>query len=85
MAGQKLTSKYQTTIPKEVREHLGLSAGDSVLFVRKGDDFVIQRVKYTLHDFMGKFEKREGLPDDWDEIRKIARTEASKKKGLIRD
>lgn len=28
----KLTSKYQATIPKEIRESLKLNAGDSILF-----------------------------------------------------
>ena len=31
-ATSKLTQKYQTTIPKPIREILGLRQGDSVLF-----------------------------------------------------
>lgn len=85
MLGQKLTSKYQTTIPKEIREFLGLEAGDTVFFVRKGKDVVIQAVKHTLLDFKGVVKKPADLPDDYDEIRKIARERALKKKGLIRD
>lgn len=27
-----VTSKYQTTIPKKIREKLGISAGDTILF-----------------------------------------------------
>jgi AbrB family looped-hinge helix DNA binding protein len=33
MEAAKLTSKGQTTIPKRVREHLGLSPGDRVHFL----------------------------------------------------
>ena len=32
MSSSKITSKYQTTIPKEVRNILHLKAGDTVVF-----------------------------------------------------
>lgn len=37
----KLTSKYQTTIPKEIREALMLKAKDKVVFEIKDDKTVI--------------------------------------------
>jgi len=33
----RLTSKYQATIPRPVRERLGVGAGDSIAFVAEGD------------------------------------------------
>ncbi|MEO0834655.1 MAG: AbrB/MazE/SpoVT family DNA-binding domain-containing protein [Cyanobacteria bacterium J06642_3] len=41
----KLTTKYQATIPKEVRVKLDLKAGDHIMFVEKEGEIVIQKVK----------------------------------------
>ena len=38
-----LTSKGQTTIPKEVRDHLRLSSGDQIDFVIQADGSVVLR------------------------------------------
>ena len=39
-----LTSKSQTVIPKEVRQRMGLKAGDSVRYVVKGRKVEIEKV-----------------------------------------
>jgi len=39
----KITSKYQTTIPKKIRETLGLHAGDTVAFQVTETGMVILR------------------------------------------
>ena len=41
----KLTTKYQATIPKEVREKLGLKAGDRLMFVEKDGEMTIKKVE----------------------------------------
>ncbi|MFA4646806.1 AbrB/MazE/SpoVT family DNA-binding domain-containing protein [Pyrococcus kukulkanii] len=43
-----VTKKYQVTIPKEVREALGIRAGDEVVFVKTKEGYVIKR----LEDFV---------------------------------
>ncbi|AMM53692.1 AbrB/MazE/SpoVT family DNA-binding domain-containing protein [Pyrococcus kukulkanii] len=43
-----VTKKYQVTIPKEVREALGIKAGDEVVFVKTKEGYVIKR----LEDFV---------------------------------
>jgi AbrB family looped-hinge helix DNA binding protein len=43
-----LTSKGQTTIPKEVRDHLKLQSGDQIDFLIKEDGSVILRPA-TIH------------------------------------
>jgi antitoxin PrlF len=40
-----LTSKGQTTIPKEIRESLGLKAGDRMTFTLMPDRTVVMRIK----------------------------------------
>lgn len=39
----RLTSKFQATIPKEIREHLNLKKGDEVLYELLPDNTVVVR------------------------------------------
>ena len=43
MLVRKLTQKYQTTIPAEVRRLLGLEKGDSVVFEIEGDRVEVRK------------------------------------------
>lgn len=69
MVGNKVTAKGQTTIPKEIRDVLGLHPGDRVLFVRKGPDVVIQPLVSTLHELRGSVPPRR-RPEDFDRVRR---------------
>ena len=40
-----LTSKGQTTIPKEIRDSLGMKVGDRITFTLMPDNTVVMRVK----------------------------------------
>ena len=44
MITAKLTSKGQITIPRKVREKLGISPGEEILFSESGDTFAIRKV-----------------------------------------
>ena len=44
-AESTLTSKGQTTIPKEIRERLGMKAGDRMTFTLLPEGVVLLRVK----------------------------------------
>jgi antitoxin PrlF len=77
MIGSKLTIRGQTTIPKPIREYLGLEPGDRVLFVLKEDEVVLQPVKDTLLDLRGSVEPRE-RPEDFDKVRAEVRKRVSK-------
>jgi antitoxin PrlF len=48
MATATMTSKGQLTVPKEIRERLGLKPGDKVDLVPSGDDRAIMRKRHTL-------------------------------------
>ena len=48
MPSSRLTSKGQTTIPKEVREHLKVQSGDQIDFIIQPDGAVIVRPA-TVH------------------------------------
>jgi AbrB family looped-hinge helix DNA binding protein len=68
MIGRRMTSKGQTTIPKEIRDYLHLEAGDRVVFLQKGDEIVIQSLKETLLDLQGRVKPRQ-RPEDFRKIR----------------
>jgi len=78
MVGSKITAKGQTTIPKEIRDALGLQPGDRVLFVRKGPDVVVQPLVSTLHDLRGSVPPRR-RPEDFDLIRTKVREERAQR------
>lgn len=62
MADATLTAKGQTTIPKEIRERLGLEAGDKLTFTVLSDGTVVMRAKTRrLLDLAGSL-TRPGQP-----------------------
>jgi antitoxin PrlF len=52
-----ITSKYQVTIPKDVREQVGLQDGDRVSFVAEGDTIIVRKVR-SLKDVADKIAKK---------------------------
>ncbi len=44
MLASKVTAKFQTTIPADVRKRLGINQGDWVAFEFEGDKVVLHRV-----------------------------------------
>lgn len=52
MKQSSITAKGQTTIPREVREALGLSAGDKVRYIVEGKEVRMRKVG-SLKDLVG--------------------------------
>ncbi|MBK8467112.1 MAG: AbrB/MazE/SpoVT family DNA-binding domain-containing protein [Chloracidobacterium sp.] len=42
-AEAKLTSKWRITVPKQVREALGIKPGDKIIFEQIGNDIFVRR------------------------------------------
>ncbi len=62
MADTTLTAKGQTTIPKEIRERLGLQASDKLVFTVLSDGTIVMRAKTRrLLDLAGSL-TRPGQP-----------------------
>ncbi len=56
MGKAKITFKGQVTIPKEVRNALGIEEGDSVIFMVEKDQAILKPLKKkSLKDFYGIF------------------------------
>jgi antitoxin PrlF len=61
----KLTAKYQTTIPAEVRTALGLRAGDKVAFDITEDGVILRAGKDRLSDDQLEAIAQTHLMRDW--------------------
>lgn len=57
MSTATLTSKGQTTIPKEVREHLSLRPGDRLEFVLKENLVILRPATRKVTDIKGFLSK----------------------------
>ncbi len=58
-----LTSKGQTTIPKEIRDSLSMKAGDRMTFTLMPDATVVMRVKSRrVVELAGVLHKKGGKP-----------------------
>jgi len=69
MTTATLTSKGQITIPKAVRESLGLATGDRIEFVDTDKGFMIVPVKHDLNALCGMFKGRRAKPATLKEIK----------------
>ena len=66
MLTAKITTKGQITIPKAVREKLGLSTGEDLLFEEKDEVFIIKKVirKSPFDKWVGYLKKAKGTTSD---------------------
>lgn len=60
----RLTSKYQATIPKEIRNHLHLESGDQILYELLPDSTVVVR-KTTPLD-LDYFQALNTIMNEWE-------------------
>ena len=68
-AAATLTSKGQTTIPKEIRDSLGMKPGDRISFTLMPDGTVIMRVKRrSVMELAGVLHKKGRKPVPIDEL-----------------
>ncbi|MEO1460267.1 MAG: AbrB/MazE/SpoVT family DNA-binding domain-containing protein [Pseudomonadota bacterium] len=77
-----VTSKGQTTLPKDVREHLGLKAGDKVRYLVIGDEVRLVRPRSVM-SLCGSL-PYEGDPVSLDEMDQAVRDTAAARQGQDR-
>lgn len=65
----RLSSRGRITIPKRIREVLGLQPGDRGRFEEHEGDLFLVPVESSLRDFEGTVEPRE-RPEDFDKVRR---------------
>ena len=58
MAKSTITTKGQTTVPKEVRDHLGLKPGDKIEFVIQPDGAVrVEALSVDIRSLQGSLRR----------------------------
>ncbi|KXA94727.1 hypothetical protein AKJ65_03590 [candidate division MSBL1 archaeon SCGC-AAA259E19] len=71
MDSSKLSSKFQLTLPKRVREDLEVEEGDRILFVKgEGGQWTILRVPSDPLDALRYLGERAGLTGTPSEVRR---------------
>ncbi len=82
MPRAKITSKGQVTIPKAVRDELGIRPGDALEFTVENGHLEAHPVrKRSIEDFRGVFKPQSGMPrfTTWEEQREIAWRESTRR------
>ena len=59
-----LTSKGQTTVPKEVRDFLGLDVGDRIVYVIEAGEVKMQAARQQVDELFGAFDAFDALRFD---------------------
>ena len=62
-----ITRKGQVTIPKEIRDSLGIREGDRVFFVQRGDEVVLKVLQGTILDLKGSVSV--AAPQNFEKVR----------------
>ena len=78
MLESTITRKGQVTIPKAIRDRLGVKEGEKVLFVMRGKEVVLKVVRGTILDLRGSV-KPSAHPEDFEKIRQSVRQAIAKK------
>lgn len=73
----KITTKGQVTIPKKVRDDLGVTTGDIIVFSKKGEDIIIKPAS-TLLDLKGIIDSPKKVKD-WNGVRRTAKRSVAKR------
>lgn len=74
----RVSSKGQVTIPKVIRDYLGISTGDRVTFMIRDGEVIFYPVKGTLLDLRGSI-KHARLTENFDGIRDVVKGEIAKR------
>ena len=70
MARARVTSKGQITVPKEIREKLGVEPGDMVEFIENGRRLEVLAVRRrSLREFRGVFRVPRAIPFEQERAR----------------
>jgi AbrB family looped-hinge helix DNA binding protein len=73
-----LTSKWQTTIPKDIRNLLGLNPNDKILYLIEGKRVVLKPLKGNILDLRGSVRTKE-KPVDFGKLRHNTKKKVARK------
>ena len=80
MLDSVVTRKGQVTIPKPIRDQLGLEEGEKVMFIRRGDEVLLKVIRGTVLDLKGSVTPS-SRPEDFSQIRQTVKKRVGRKAG----
>jgi len=78
MLDSVITRKGQVTIPKPIRDQLGLEEGEKVMFIRRGDEVLLKVLRGSVLDLKGSV-RPSTRPEDFSRIRRTVKKRLGKK------
>ncbi len=78
MPASTVTRKGQVTIPKAIRDRLGVREGEKVFFVIRGDEVVIKALRGNILELKGSVQPSTH-PEDFEAIRRKVKKAVSAK------
>ena len=72
MSPSVMTRKGQVTIPKEIRDRLGLKRGTKLLFLLREEELSVRPLTGTILELKGSV-KASGRPEDFEAIRRAVK------------
>ncbi len=79
MPSSIVTASGQITLPRDVREALGATAGDQVDFVALDDGYKLVVVRQDIRQLRGRFAGRVGQPVSIDDMEQAIATAAGRR------
>ena len=73
-----LTRKWQTTIPKDIRNLLGLNPNDKILYLIEGKKVVLKPLKGNILDLRGSVATKE-KPVDFKKLRDTTKKKVARR------
>ena len=73
-----LTRKWQTTIPKDIRKHLGLKPNDKIFYLIDGERVILKPLKGDILDLRGSVATKE-KPIDFKKLRDTTREKVARR------
>jgi len=78
MLKSTITRKGEVTIPKAIRDRLGVKEGEKVSFMMRAEEVVLKVIKGTILDLRGSVQPS-AHPEDFEKIRQSVRQAVAKK------
>ncbi len=78
MLESTITRKGQTTIPKAIREFLGLKPNDKLFYLIEDDKVILKPLRGDILEIRGVVKPRK-RPEDYEQIRKIVQEKMAKR------
>lgn len=73
-----ITRKGQVTIPKPIRDQLGLEEGEKIMFIRRGDEVLLKVLRGSILDLKGSV-RPSARPEDFSRIRQTVKKSIGRK------